>query len=637
MAEYKKGETDYTFVYDVEIFSNFFSIVFYETIKKEWRDYYFFAGDDYPDCTPHIEKALLKSTLVGFNNLHYDTYLLYSLFDSYNSGDNTGECIQKMHNLSLSIIGGSLGYTLRKARTAVEIDLRSLLRLRRSLKWYSFQMGNVENNEYSGDFNKPLPKEDLSTVLAYNKKDVLLTAQMLSNASSDLDVRYNILNTYEGANKKVLNMDNSAFGAYIICNKSGIKTPYTDKGLRDMTICIGDDIIFDWVKKYKWKSKKLEDSFKRVCGTALHYGVEYKFMKSKGTRVMVHDTKEDKKLSISTLFNGAEVKYGVGGLHYAKPFTFHDGDRIEDHRDKEVVVVDVTSYYPSLITNNKLKPTLCSSKFIRAYKDILEHRKKLDKKTVESYAYKIALNSLFGKMRQAGTVFYDQYMFLRVVVNGQILLTQMMDTIDEAGYEVLVANTDGIFVRINKGERDNLKKIIDKISRYSSLSFDFKTIDKIYIRDCNNFTSYGYGDKGWFATEGLSLHHNISNLASKEATRRFLLDGIPVAETLRTLWLEGKKHWFCFCLANSPATESIEFSDSSPKSRIYIYYISKKGELIKINYKSGVSKYKHTNVLAINIKDGSDMSEYPDFDFYESESKKNIDTFFIFQPNIWDN
>ena len=293
----------------------------------------------------------------------------------------------------------------------------------------------------------------------------------------------------------------------------------------------------------------------------------------------------------------------------------------------------MTSYYPSLIKNHSLLPHGCDAKFLYYYAEMLRHRKQLPKESMERYSYKIALNSVFGKMRQVGSIFYDQRAFLQVVVNGQVLLTQMIDELLKEGYEVVCANTDGIFVRLPKHRKEELGKTIDGISARTSLGFDRIPIEKLYLRDCNNFTSQGYGDKGWYVINATAIDANSSNHASRVAARSYLLDGTPIGETLRSLWYEGRYHLFCFCFSHSHAIRKVMFGDREVRSKLYIYYNVKHGDCISLYYNSG-SKRVHVGTSSQLIMGVEDMDKEPDFSFYESIANKNIYTFFTQQSYL---
>lgn len=70
---------------------------------------------------------------------------------------------------------------------------------------------NVE--EYSGDFNRPLPTSEIPNLLAYNVNDVLSTEELLNRSAKDIDLRIAIEDQY---NISALNKDGVNLGMEII-------------------------------------------------------------------------------------------------------------------------------------------------------------------------------------------------------------------------------------------------------------------------------------------------------------------------------------------------------------------------------------------------------------------------------------
>jgi hypothetical protein len=70
---------------------------------------------------------------------------------------------------------------------------------------------NVE--EYDGDFNAPLPKEDILKENAYNLNDVESTEEFLYRCKKDIELRINIENEYS---IDVMNKDGVNLGMEIL-------------------------------------------------------------------------------------------------------------------------------------------------------------------------------------------------------------------------------------------------------------------------------------------------------------------------------------------------------------------------------------------------------------------------------------
>ncbi|MBO7073231.1 MAG: hypothetical protein J6V89_07010 [Acetobacter sp.] len=70
---------------------------------------------------------------------------------------------------------------------------------------------NVE--EYYGDFERPLPKENIPDVLSYNLNDVDSTEELLNRCAKDIDLRLAIEDEYHIS---ALNKDGVNLGMEII-------------------------------------------------------------------------------------------------------------------------------------------------------------------------------------------------------------------------------------------------------------------------------------------------------------------------------------------------------------------------------------------------------------------------------------
>ena len=70
---------------------------------------------------------------------------------------------------------------------------------------------NVE--EYSGDFSKNLPKEEIDSLLSYNVNDILSTEEFLYRSKKDIDLRLAIEDEYHIS---AINKDGVNLGMEII-------------------------------------------------------------------------------------------------------------------------------------------------------------------------------------------------------------------------------------------------------------------------------------------------------------------------------------------------------------------------------------------------------------------------------------
>jgi DNA polymerase elongation subunit (family B) len=76
---------------------------------------------------------------------------------------------------------------------------------------------------------------------------------------------------------------------------------------------------------------------------------------------------------------------------------------------------DVVSYYPNLAIRNGWSPAhLPKAEFCELYEWFFNERKKISKKDVRNYVYKIILNSTYGLSNDANSFLYDPEFTMRI-------------------------------------------------------------------------------------------------------------------------------------------------------------------------------------------------------------------------------
>ena len=86
-------------------------------------------------------------------------------------------------------------------------------KLRVGLKALQVTMEYRNVEEYKGDFNVPLPKEEIPNLLAYNVNDVESTEELLNRSKKDIELRIAIEEQY---NISALNKDGVNLGMEIL-------------------------------------------------------------------------------------------------------------------------------------------------------------------------------------------------------------------------------------------------------------------------------------------------------------------------------------------------------------------------------------------------------------------------------------
>jgi len=97
-------------------------------------------------------------------------------------------------------------------------------KLRVGLKELQVTMEYPNVQEYEGDFNSFLPKEEIDNVLAYNINDVDSTLELLNRCQKDIELRLSIEEEY---GIKALSKDGVNLGMEILKQRYLIETGQT--------------------------------------------------------------------------------------------------------------------------------------------------------------------------------------------------------------------------------------------------------------------------------------------------------------------------------------------------------------------------------------------------------------------------
>jgi len=123
-------------------------------------------------------------------------------------------------------------------------------------------------------------------------------------------------------------------------------------------------------------------------------------------------------------------RLGIGGLHSSESCVSHyAGD------GRQLIDVDMTSYYPFIILGQRLYPPQCGPKFLDVYKSIVDRRiaAKKAKDTVTADSLKITINGSFGKLGTSYSKLYAPDLFKQVTITGQLALLMLIEALELRG------------------------------------------------------------------------------------------------------------------------------------------------------------------------------------------------------------
>ena len=635
-------------VYDIETFKNCFT---YTGLNFETKEIDIFVigedglGSDLVAFQTYL-KGLKdkKAGMVGFNNIHFDWPIVRAIMK------DEIQTAKQIYNCAQEIIGQE-----KRSYIAQEISQLDLYLLNHydnksrntSLKALQVSCGwdNVLDMPFS--HTTLIDKVNLDSVLQYNKNDVEFTAYFYELCHDKVELRKKIGKKY---NLKVLNKSDVVIGESIFLK---YLSEAMDIPIRDLTEIRGKradvslkKIIFPYVTFSEPCFQKL---LQLMNDTVSSSSFLKKFIENLDTSTTTNEllekfrdnnirvqriSQQKKSFSFSVNYDGIRLDYGVGGIHGCiKPGVYKSN---ETHG---ILDIDVKSYYPNLFIRNRLHPRqMKQDTFVQVYTDIFDERVKAQKENdkLTSDALKLALNGLFGKTGSDVSCFYDPNVFFAVTVNGQLLLTMLVERLVCKGASLLQVNTDGVTILYNYLLRDDILQICKEWEEVTKLQLEYANYNSMIIRDVNNYIAVSEDgkikEKGAFETKK-DWHKDNSYMIVPLAVREYFAKGTPIEETLR-----NHKNILDFC-GRHKATRGwhVEFIylDGNQEKRfnfgkIYRFIPVKKGG---VSMKINVDGREHHlcegyQTFPFNKIEDFDMSNL-NYGFFENECKKLIE---LIQP-----
>lgn len=529
-------------IYDIETFANCFTYTDYDPDTKEVNVFVISSFRDESVQFKAYLDSIKKGGMVGFNNLHFDwpvTNFIYNLLQP---------TAEKIYSYAQSIIAQE-----KNEYSKVWIKQLDLYLLnhydnkarRTSLKALEVSCGWDNVMDMPLSHTTQIDEHLLQQVLEYNLNDVLFTAKFYEMCADKIKLRKEIKKKYklEVLNKSDVVIGESIFLKYL---SDAMDTPIKElkqiRGKRsDVPI---KNIIFPYVS---FKSKELNGVLRLMSETQSSSSYLSNFIESIDTKqstnelydkfkennIDVKKTAQQKKsFSFTTYYGGVRLDYGVGGIHgCVTPGVYCSTD------EYDILDIDVKSYYPNLFIQNRLHPRqMDQDTFVQVYSDIFEQRVQAQKEgdKLTSDALKLSLNGLFGKTGSDVSCFYDPTVFYAVTVNGQLLISMLLESLYLNGCTIIQVNTDGVTVKHHKNKKEEIMGICKEWEEKTKLTLEYANYSKMIIRDVNNYIAVSdkVKEKGCFETKK-DWHKDNSFMVVPLAVRNYFVDGTPIEQTLK--------------------------------------------------------------------------------------------------------
>jgi len=485
--------------------------------------------------------------------------------------------------------------------------------LQKSLKLVAVNLKWPKIQDLPIPWNNAIVDNQLQLMHDYNLNDVEITEALYNKLLPEIKVRAEAEKLYDApliseSDSGMANRLMEKFYSEITgLSKREFKSLRTERNIVNFSSVVFDDILF------------LTSELRSVL-----------------EEVKKHTYYKDQPFYRKTIdYNGIKYQLGIGGIH-----SVDKGAIFESDEENELIDADISSMYPSIIINNRIKPQHLDRKFIEKYKEIRDIRLDAKKKGrfIESDSLKIVLNSIYGKMRNEHHWMYDPFAALQVTINGQLYVLMLIEELTREGFQIISANTDGIITIVPKNKKELYNKICNEWCDYTNFELEYANYKKYIRRDINNYISIKTDDttkeKGEFLQpDKKTLMQGYDKPIVSIALRKYFLEGINIVD-----FIKNHKDIYDFCIAkkiDKKFENQYHHVNGNREPKIDIlqksvrYYVSTRGgSLYKYSKEDDtfISYCSNKPVKIFNDYIELPMEEYEiDYKYYISETMKIID------------
>ena len=499
--------------YDFEVFEYDWLAVFIDVTNRKEH-----VIINSPDKLKVLYEANRKDIWVGFNNRHYDQYIMKGILLGMNPKRINDWIIAEKKE----------GWQYSRAFNKVQmINFDVMPNPPVGLKTMEGFMGsNIKETDVDFRIKRKLTKEEIEQTVKYCRHDVEQTIKVFLEKIDNFNAVHGIIKAFpkETSLYDIGDSEARITAKVLECQRRDFKDEF--------------DFFFLPCLKLK-KYKYVQDWFAARRKEALRIGLQ-DFDK--------YDKRSwYKSQNLDTIVAGIPHSFGFGGLHGApdKPI----------HKKGQILHVDVNNYYPSMLIAWGLVTRAATND---NFKLVYNTRKAMKKKQIAAakagnkaeakrwkkaqLPYKKMLNALSGAMKDESNPAYDPRNNNCMCINGQLMLLDLIEHLEVVpGFELIQSNTDGLIIWIP--DTDEAFDMVDDIcfeweqrcsTEQCSILLELDNISEIYQKDVNNYLWIGVDGSieriGSYVKE-LSAVDNDLPIINK-ALVDYMVDRIPVEQTI---------------------------------------------------------------------------------------------------------
>lgn len=499
--------------YDFEVFKEDWLAVFIDVTRKTEQ-----VIVNNPDELKALYEANTSNIWVGFNNRHYDQYIMKGILLGMNPKRiNDWIILEKREGWQFSSVFNKVPMTNYDVMPNPPVGLKTM---------EGFLGSNIKETGVPFDINRKLTKAEIEETIKYCRHDVEQTIKIFLEKIDEFNAMHGIVQAFPNM-VSLSNIGDSE--ARITAKVLGcVKQDFKDEFDYFFLPCLR-------LNKYKYVQDWFEEKKKEALAMDLQNCDKY-----------------DKKLwyksqNLETVVAGIPHSFGFGGLHGAADTPIH--------KTGQILHVDVNNYYPSMLiawglvtraaTNDNYHLVYNTRKSMKA-KQIVAAKsgKKAEAKNWKKaqLPYKKMLNALSGGMKDETNPAYDPRNNNCMCINGQLMLLDLIEHLEAVpGFELIQSNTDGLIIWIP--DTDEAFEMVDDIcweweqrcsTDQCSILLELDNISEIYQKDVNDYLWVGADGSveriGAYVKE-LSATDNDLPILNK-ALVEYMVHKTPVEQTI---------------------------------------------------------------------------------------------------------
>jgi len=449
--------------YDLEVFKYDWLGVFIDT---DTRQEHVIVNDTHLLYKLYCDN--IKNIWVGYNNKHYDKYIVLGIIFGLNPKEiNDKIIIKHMEGWQISDVfrnSKMINYDL------MPNDMKSLKVLE------GYKGHNIKETSVPFNIDRRLTKEEIEETIKYCRTDVHETIDNFMCTIDEFNAIFDIIKAFPNQ-VNISNIGDSE--ARITAKVLGCERhDYNDEFDFYVLPCVN-------VTKYK----EVVDWFNECAREAKELNLNQADEKTK------QEWYKSKSLTIDVA--GVPHTFGFGGCHGAPKEPIHLVGGLYH--------VDVNNYYPSfLLAHGMVTRSARNNNYDLVYKTRKQLKEKqMNAKTKEQskafkkaqLPYKKMLNALSGAMKDKANPAYDPRNNNIMCINGQLMLLDLIEHLEIIpGFNLAQSNTDGLIIQLP--DTDEAFDMMDDIcydwecrmsTEKCSIGLATDQIAEIYQKDVNNY------------------------------------------------------------------------------------------------------------------------------------------------------